>query len=181
MKQLLLLAICTVLFTTAVSGQEASAPALMRLPKSVNPKDGYSSGGTVNIRVGVDVNGNVTDAKFLSGPGAVCSRIARPDIVKTREAALALARQAKFTPAMRAEFQLHPRRYFPLNFQRRQSRRPCLPGKPAVLVSLEIAQLNQQRKQFQNRFLPMRRHCQDPLTPLPREPSGFSARSGYKS
>ena len=79
---------------------EASGPVLISLPKVTTLKDGYGSGGTVIVRVSVNESGEVTNAEFSKGPGPVCSQIERPDVVATRERAVALARQAKFTPAM---------------------------------------------------------------------------------
>jgi TonB family protein len=64
------------------------------------PKDGYGWGGTVIVRVSVNQLGDVTDAEFATGPGPVCGWVQRQDVVVTRERAVELARQAKFTPAM---------------------------------------------------------------------------------
>jgi outer membrane biosynthesis protein TonB len=103
MKNLLLsTAIAIAAFTFSTHAQQpagATEPVLTKLPRAVNPKDGYSGGGDVHVRVTVNEKGDVTDAEFVSGPGPVCEAISRPDVLKTREAAVELARQAKFTPA----------------------------------------------------------------------------------
>ena len=103
MKNLLLsTAIAIAAFTVSTHAQQSNAetePVLTNFPKAVNPKDGYPGGGDVNVRVTVNAQGEVTDAEFVSGPGPVCEAILRPDVLKTREAAVELARRAKFTPA----------------------------------------------------------------------------------
>ena len=99
MKTLLLsVSIAIALFTISAAAQ-TTEPVLVKLPKAVNPAGGYLGGGTVQVRVAVDEKGQVTNAEFVSGPGAVCGWVARPDVTKTRDTAIALARQAKFTPA----------------------------------------------------------------------------------
>jgi outer membrane biosynthesis protein TonB len=99
MKALLLFAgLAATIFTVSVSAQ-TTQPELVKLPKAVNPADGYPDGGSVQVRVTVNEQGEVTDAKFVRGPGPVCGWVTRPDVTKTREAALALAREAKFSPA----------------------------------------------------------------------------------
>jgi outer membrane biosynthesis protein TonB len=103
MKKLFLLPVIAATFlAVSTSGQVAtypSLPALVKLPKVINPKDGYIGGGTVNVRVTVNENGDVTGAEFVSGPGPVCGWIERPDVLRTREAGIELAKLAKFTPA----------------------------------------------------------------------------------
>src|SRR5947208_1055050 len=102
MKNLLLLIFALVAFTVSTAAQEPSGttePTLIKLPKAVNPKDGYPGGGPVAVRVTVNEKGEVTDAEFVSGPGPVCEAITRPDVLRTREAAVEIVRQAKFTPA----------------------------------------------------------------------------------
>jgi len=100
MKQLLLLFACAGFLATSASAQQVTEPVLKSLPKAVNPKDGYSLGGIVIVNVKVDENGNVTNAEFAGGPGPVCDAIERADVIATRSAAIAIARKAKFTPAM---------------------------------------------------------------------------------
>ena len=77
----------------------ATDPVLISVPKAVNPADGYYAGGTVRVRVSVNEVGDVTDVQFVSGPGPVCPTIQRADVVKTREAGMNVAREARFTPA----------------------------------------------------------------------------------
>jgi outer membrane biosynthesis protein TonB len=103
MKQLLLLFACAGFLGTSASAQQVTEPVLKSLPKAVNPKDGYGQGGTVVVQVRVDEKGDVTDAEFARGPGPVCDAVTRPDVVKTREAAIAIARRAKFAPAMNGD------------------------------------------------------------------------------
>ena len=100
MKHLLLLFSCLGFLAAVVSAQQATEPVLKSLPKAVNPKDGYSEGGTVLVQVKVDEKGGVTEAEFARGPGPVCEAVTRPDVVATRNAAVAIARKAKFTSAM---------------------------------------------------------------------------------
>src|SRR6476659_9582436 len=100
----LLLSTAIVIAAFAVSAQaqqptDDAEPTLIKLPKAVNPKDGYSGGGPVAVSVTVNEKGEVTDAEFVSGPGPVCEAITRPDVVKTRQTAVDLARQARFAPA----------------------------------------------------------------------------------
>src|SRR6476620_9822824 len=103
MKNLLLsTAIVIAAFTVSAQAQQPTddaEPTLIKLPKAVNPKDGYPGGGPVAVRVTVNEKGEVTDAEFVSGPGPVCDEISRPDVLKTRKAAVDLAHLAKFTPA----------------------------------------------------------------------------------
>jgi TonB family protein len=94
---LLLIAVVSVLGANAQT--EPTIPTLISLPGAEQPKGGYEPGGAVRIRVKVNESGEVTSATFLSGPGPVCSAIARPDIMLARETALKVARRAKFTPA----------------------------------------------------------------------------------
>jgi len=87
--------------TVSAQQPETTNAVLLSLPEVVMPDGGYGLGGTVGVRVTVNESGDVTDATFLSGPGPVCGWVDRPDVVLTRETALTIARQAKFTPAMR--------------------------------------------------------------------------------
>ena len=100
MKQLLLLFACAGFLATSASAQQVTEPVLKSLPKAVNPKDGFGQGGTVVVQVRVDEKGDVTNAEFAGGPGPVCDAIERADVIATRSAAIAIARKAKFTPAM---------------------------------------------------------------------------------
>jgi TonB-like protein len=97
MKNLLLFTAIGAAFL--VVSTNVHSQSLIKLPKAINPKDGYISGGTVNVRVTVNENGDVTDAEFVSGPGPVCGWVSRPDVLRTRESAVELARHAKFTAA----------------------------------------------------------------------------------
>ena len=97
---LLLVAPCLLIAAAAVCGQTINEPVLISHPKVIKPEGGYALGGTVNVRVSVNENGEVTEANFLSGPGPVCGRVVRDDVMATREAAVAIARKARFTPAM---------------------------------------------------------------------------------
>lgn len=99
MKTLLLSFCFTIALFTISADAQSTETVLIRLPKAVNPADGYHLGGTVHVRVSVNEQGEVSDAQFVSGPGAVCGWVMRPDVTATREAAIALARQAKFAPA----------------------------------------------------------------------------------
>jgi protein TonB len=100
MKYLLLsTTIAIAAFTFSTHAQQLAGATEPVLTRAVNPKDGYLGGGDVHVRVTVNEKGDVTDAEFVSGPGPVCEAVSRPDVLKTREAAVELARQAKFTPA----------------------------------------------------------------------------------
>jgi TonB family protein len=102
MKNLLLLIFTIAALTVSTSAQGPTMPTepeLIKLPKAINPKDGYTGGGPVAVRVTVNEKGEVTDAEFVSGPGPVCEAITRLDVLRTREAAVEVARQAKFAPA----------------------------------------------------------------------------------
>ena len=102
-KILLSILLATTAFAAFTFSQASvTEPVLVKLPKTVNPRDGYPSGGTVQVRVNINEQGEVTDAEFVSGPGPVCVSVSRADILKTREAAIAIARRAKFAPATSA-------------------------------------------------------------------------------
>jgi hypothetical protein len=102
MKYTILLLVVAVFSVTSAIAQQtgATGPVLVSLPKFTMPQGGYGVGGTVMVRVSVNESGEVTNAAFSKGPGPVCGWVTRPDVVVTREAAVALARQAKFAPAM---------------------------------------------------------------------------------
>jgi TonB family protein len=105
MKYLLLFCVCVLYVTLNITAQQTIAtaePVLLNLPKVTVPKGGFIWGGTVQMRVNVNEKGEVTAAAFVSGPGPVCQSVTRADVVITRQAAVDLARKAKFTPATKA-------------------------------------------------------------------------------
>ena len=60
-------------------------------------KDAFVS-GNVDVRVNVDGNGRATDAVVVRGPGSVCSGVTTPAVSALKEAAVAAARNASFSP-----------------------------------------------------------------------------------
>lgn len=62
------------------------------------PREAVESGlgGIVRILVTIDRDGNVTSVQDAVGPGWICKRISRPDVLALRSAAREMARTIKF-------------------------------------------------------------------------------------
>ncbi|MEP6945352.1 MAG: energy transducer TonB [Acidobacteriota bacterium] len=86
----------------AQSPGESVDAKLISMPQADYPKVALDAfvGGKVNIRVNIDAQGRVTNAAVAFGPDWVCPNVSTPAVVALREAALAVALQAKFSPAM---------------------------------------------------------------------------------
>ena len=99
MKKLFVLSVIAATFlAVSASGQVAtypSLPVLVKLPKVINPKDGYSAGGTVNVRVTVNENGDVVGIVTSAGEKTVARPVAALDSVLSRVKADTQARWAQ--------------------------------------------------------------------------------------
>lgn len=74
---------------------------IVEVPKPDVPAEAVASGlgGTVRVVVTVDNVGNVISVGNATGPGWICPSVTRPDVVALREAAKAVAANAKFEPS----------------------------------------------------------------------------------
>ena len=78
---------------------------LISKPDVRTPQEATESGlgGTVSVPVTVDASGNVVSVGKASGPGAVCTRVDRADVVAMRAAAEKAARLVRFEPINNGE------------------------------------------------------------------------------
>lgn len=106
MKFILAFAALAILTVHGASyGQRADAVEARRIssPKIIVPDEAKVSslGGPVKVLVSLDEAGNVVEIQKVTGPGAVCDPVDRPDVAAIRQTARSLALQSKFSPETR--------------------------------------------------------------------------------
>lgn len=89
----------TVVASAQLADQE---PQLKSLPKlETRPaSERHLFGTKMTVNVSVDAKGNVTAVNSVDGPGWVCPGVVTPEITVLRSAAEAVAKKAKFVPAV---------------------------------------------------------------------------------
>ena len=75
-----------------------STPTLQPPPEATES----GLGGRVNVEVGVNKAGDVTEVKQVAGPGWVCPKVKRPDVLAIKETAKTVSMQVKFAPDEKA-------------------------------------------------------------------------------
>lgn len=101
MRHLMLFAVM-VLFSTAVFGQTydyfPAQPVDLPLPSYPEAAKAKNLSGKVSVLVRVDTEGKVVTVEEITGPGAICPSVTRPDVVALRNAAADAVKKAKFQP-----------------------------------------------------------------------------------
>ena len=104
MRQITALVSLLLLFSVAVPGQRSTEyiAKVTHTPTLSIPEDARKSGvgGEIRVRVGLDLDGNVTGVESVTGPGSICSGVKRPDVLSLRQAAAEAAKLAKFEPVV---------------------------------------------------------------------------------
>ena len=81
-------------FAQSQSRKIVSTPTLQPPPEATES----GLGGRVNVEVGVNKTGDVTEVKQVAGPGWVCPKVKRPDVLAIQETAKTVSMQVKFAP-----------------------------------------------------------------------------------
>ena len=140
MKHLILFAIM-VLLSTAVFGQSGdyspTQPVDLPLPSYPEAAKAKNLSGKISVLVRVDTEGNVVLVENITGPGAICPSVTRPDVVALRNAAADAARKAKFQPGTQNGRSITSNVWVDYNFEAPNS--PAVSGDKSVDYQAPVA------------------------------------------